>query len=80
MWSWVHKICGALGSYNLWGLGFIKFMGSLFHSWVHKIDGALGSYNLWVLCGALGSWVHKMYGALGLCNLWGLGFIKCIGP
>ena len=24
---WAHKICGALGFYNLWGLGFVKFMG-----------------------------------------------------
>jgi len=28
-----------LGSYNLWGLRFIQFVGS----WVHKIHGALGS-------------------------------------
>ena len=36
---WAHNFFGALGFYNLWGLGFIKFMGP----WAHKVCGVLGS-------------------------------------
>ena len=35
---WAHKFFGALGLYNLWGLGFIQFMGP----WAHKVCGVLG--------------------------------------
>ena len=36
---WAHEFFGALGSYDLLGLGFLKFMGL----WAHKISGVLGS-------------------------------------
>ena len=43
MGSWVHKVYGALGSFDFWGLGFTMFAGC----WAHKFFGALGLYNLW---------------------------------
>ena len=64
-----RKFGGALGLYNLWGLGFIKFMGlTMFVGcWAHKFFGALGLYNLWGvgLRNFLGPWAHKVCGVLG---------------
>ena len=67
---WAHKFVGALGSYDSWGLGFlkslwgfglIKFLGF----WAHKIYRAFEN-----LCGCrlikfVGSWIHRIFGALG---------------
>ena len=38
MGPWAHNVCGVLGSYFFWGLGFTMFVGC----WAHKVFGALG--------------------------------------